>query len=127
MFFLFQISPSDSKILLQVSCWSVEDAIKKRNSKVLGGPSSQLAAGATALMPSSSSQQMPPIAQSSSSSTKFTTYCEVCAVSQPTVDFSFLVRVVLLYWFILFWTYVSVFRKFQYLVSILRTVFFEAT
>ena len=82
----FQISPSEAKILLQVSCWSVDESIKKRNSKILGAAST--AAAATTAV-TSTSQQLPQNSSSSSTPSKLpTTFCDVCAVSQPSIDFS---------------------------------------
>ena len=72
----FQIPLSESKILLQQSNWSVEDAIKKRGSS----------------KPSTSSQQGQGQQRASSSSAQSSkiTFCDVCAVNQPTPDFSYL-------------------------------------
>jgi ariadne-2 len=66
--------------LLQLSRWSAEDAIKKRSSKTLV---STLPQASTSTVQQQQQQQQP--AQSS----KFT-FCDVCAVNQPTVDFSHL-------------------------------------
>ena len=90
----FQITPSESKILLQVSRWSVDEAIKQRNSKVLGTASTAAAitasTAAAITAATSTSQQLPPQNSSTTPSKLATTFCDVCAVSQPSIDFSHL-------------------------------------
>ena len=78
LYFSFQISPSESKLLLKRYAWSVSDVIHNfRNSPSSSSSSSTSAAASSAIESSSTSKNSPRPGLAS-------LFCEVCATQQPS-------------------------------------------